>query len=216
MLNASREARAASYDWFPDWSGATVVLVASGPSAKDVPLEMARGRAKFIAINNSVKLAPWADVLYACDANWWLDNDGAKDFAGLKVTQDNRAHQIFRDVRRVVSARVDALLLAQKGVIGWGGNSGFQAINLAVQWGAKRLILVGYDMTLAGGSHWHGDHAGTGRCTDPNVANVARWCRAVDGIAPHLASAGVSVANCSPVSRLQAYPKETFAEALAA
>jgi hypothetical protein len=44
-------------DWFPDWRGETVVTVAGGSRAATVNLECAKGRAKFIAINDSWKLA---------------------------------------------------------------------------------------------------------------------------------------------------------------
>lgn len=199
--------------WFPNWTGEAVVIVAGGPSAKDVPLEQARDRAKFIAINTSYRLAPWADVLYACDANWWIEHKGAPTFAGLKVSQDKRAAQIYRHVRHVTSVRgIEHLVLDQPGLIGWGGNSGFHAINLAVQWGANKLILVGYDMNLKGGSHWHGDH--TGRCSNPNAQNVERWRRVVDAAAPTLAKLGVKVFNCSPVSSLMQYEKLEFQAAL--
>jgi hypothetical protein len=58
-------------DWFPDWHGETAVIVASGPSAAGVNLECAKGKAKFIAINDSWRLVPWADALYAHDHAWW-------------------------------------------------------------------------------------------------------------------------------------------------
>lgn len=38
-------------------------------------------------------------------------------------------------------------------------NSGGGAVSLAIARGAKRIILLGYDMQKTGGmSHWHGDH----------------------------------------------------------
>ncbi|UHQ21896.1 hypothetical protein LVB77_14600 [Lysobacter sp. 5GHs7-4] len=40
-----------------------------------------------------------------------------------------------------------------------GGNSGFQAVSLALHFGASRVVLLGYDMQFTGGrKHWHGDH----------------------------------------------------------
>jgi hypothetical protein len=39
------------------------------------------------------------------------------------------------------------------------GNSGAAAISLAVLYGAKNIILLGYDCQLTNNqSHWHGDH----------------------------------------------------------
>ena len=47
--------------------------------------------------------------------------------------------------------------------IGGGGNSGFQALNLALQWGARKIILVGFDLTDENGLHWYGRNSVEGR-----------------------------------------------------
>ena len=54
-----------------------------------------------------------------------------------------------------------------------GGNSGFQAVNLALQWGYD-CILVGFDMQATGGrKHWHADHKGN----NPTEGLFQRWIR---------------------------------------
>lgn len=105
------------------------------------------------------------------------------------------------------------LVLNRPGVIGWGGNGGFHALNLAVQFGARKIILVGYDMTLNAGIHWHGPHVGP-NMTNPTSSNVKRWRTAVDGTAPVLLKLGVKVINASMVSTLQNFPKMTLEQAL--
>jgi hypothetical protein len=82
-------------DWFPDWRGETVVTVAGGSRAATVNLECAKGRAKFIAINDSWKLAPWSDVLYAEDFPWWGVNHGAPAFRGLKISRDDHERRFI-------------------------------------------------------------------------------------------------------------------------
>lgn len=203
-------------DWFPDWSGQTAVLVASGPSAKDAPLDLARGKARFIAVNDSWKLAPWADALYACDAAWWRHNEGCPEFRGLKMCIDRAAARGNEwGVRILDCFKKSDLLYPDRGSpIGWGGNSGFGALNIAVQAGAKKICLVGVDMTVSYGEHWHGRHpAGL---HNPNPYNVFRWRRAFEGAVRVLEQAGVTVINCSPISALQKYPKMTLQEALQA
>jgi hypothetical protein len=106
----------------------------------------------------------------------------------------------------------DRLLVGTFGEIGWGGNSGFGAINLAVQFGARRIILVGFDMRIDKGIHWHGPHKGG--LTNPNAKNVERWRRVIEEAAPILGALGVEVINASPVSALGAYPKMSFTEAI--
>lgn len=189
--------------------------MASGPSAKDVPLEKAKGQTRFIAVNNSWQLCPWADALYACDWAWWNNAQGCPEFSGLKMSIDRKTC-VEQDwgVRKVICNKVDDRLeLKTWNTIGWGGNSGFGALNLAVQFGCTKIILVGYDMTAKHGSHWHGDHpAGM---HNPSPKNTERWRRAIDAAGKQLAQVGIEIINCSPVSVLKTYPKMTFEEALA-
>mgnify|MGYP002145968013 CR=1 FL=1 len=146
-------------DWFPDWSGETCIIVASGPSAAAVPLEQAKGKAKIIAINDSWRLCPWADVLYGCDVKWWQQNKGLPGFAGMRLAGEKRAAEDYNGIHHIrVMHFDDRLHLDEKGTVGCGGNSGFQALNLALQFGCTRIILVGYDMRLDKGLHWHGAH----------------------------------------------------------
>jgi hypothetical protein len=198
--------------WFPDWRGQTCVIIASGPSAAKAGIETAKGRAKTIAINSSWRLAPWADILYACDYAWWKNHKGVPEFKGLKVSQDPEACRAFKNINRVECVRArDDMLLTRPAQIGWGGNSGFHAVNLAAQFGAAKVVLVGYDLRLDLGLHWHEKHQGN----NPMTKNVERWRRAIDNAMPVFAALGIPVINASPVSALVSYPKMTLAEALA-
>lgn len=108
----------------------------------------------------------------------------------------------------------DTLLFNRFGELGWGGNGGFHALNLALQFGSRRIILVGYDMRVDLGTHWHGDHPKG--LNNPVDANVARWRRVIDAQAVLLERLGVEVLNASRVSSLQKYPKVDFAAAVGA
>ena len=112
------------------------------------------------------------------------------------------------------SRKRDELLTDRPGVIGDGGNSGFQALNIAVQFGARKIILVGFDMRLDAGVHWHGKHPRG--LNNPGDHNLVRWRKALNGAAPRLAELGVAVVNASPISALTAYPFQPLLEALAA
>lgn len=202
-------------EWYPDWNGETCVIVASGPSAQEVPIDVAIGGARFMAINTSWRLAPWADILFACDASWWDHAKGCPEFAGIKLTIDKAASARFPDVRLVNCRKPDdRLVVDEPGTVGWGGNSGFHCLNLAVQFGCSKIILVGFDMRIDAGLHWHGRHPE--RMSNPNRNNVERWRRAVDGAARVIEPLGVKVINCSPISALRNYQKMTLTEALAA
>jgi hypothetical protein len=201
-------------EWFPCWDGETVVVVASGPSAKDVLLQAAKGAARFIAVNTSWRLVPWADALYAADFAWWNQYKGCPDFSGLKLSTDKKSTEREDwNIRFVkIDRGTDGLVLDRPNVVGWGGNSGFHSINIAAHSGCRKIILVGFDMTLDHGIHWHGKHPE--RMNNPRKGNIGRWRRAVDGAAKTLAGIGVTAINCSPVSALENYPKMTFEQAL--
>ncbi len=134
-------------------------------------------------------------------------------FAGLKITADLAAARRWGLRHVTLTTHDDRLRTDKPGVIGWGGNSGFHAMNLAVQFGVRALILVGYDMRLDRGLHWHGRHPRG--LNNPTEGTVARWRRVVDDAAPRLAELGVTVINASPISALGAYPKMSLEEALA-
>lgn len=199
-------------DWWPSWEGDTLVIVASGPSAGTVPLERARGKARVIAINTSWRLAPWADMLFACDAKWWDRHRGCPEFEGEKLTIERPAAERWGLNMVRCMKPDDRLYLEPKGTVGWGGNSGFHCLNLAVQFGVRRVLMVGYDMQVRGGLHWHGAHpAGM---SNPTAANAARWRRAIDGAAKLIREQGVEAINCSPVSALTEYRKAVFEEVI--
>lgn len=202
--------------WFPDWSGERCIIIGSGPSADGVALDCAAAVAKAIAINNSWRLAPWADVLYACDADWWRVHDGAPEFGGLRVGQPSE-ETLKRGISTVTVRQkpraVEDDILLDPGTIAGGGGSGFQALNLAVQFGCRDIALVGLDATLAHGTHWHGDH-GPG-LKNPLEETAAIWRAAMDRAGPALSRMGVAVVNCSPVSVITAFPRMTFQDWLA-
>lgn len=200
---------------WPDWSGQTAVIVASGPSAADVPLEKGKGRARFLAVKDGWTLCPWAEYLYACDAHWWDAHKGVVPYLGTRIAYDARTMEKYRglDMIKVEIARyINDLRFDKPGHVGWGGNSGFHAINLAAQWGVRRMILVGFDMRVDKGRHFFGDHPYTH--SRPSEANMKKWVPHLDKQAPVLAARGIEVINCSPVSALTAFPKMSFEDAL--
>jgi len=206
--------------WFPRWFGRCVVIVASGPSAADEDLSAIRARLAasgrsepvWIAVNASYRLTPWADLLYAADGLFWARDEGARAFPGLKVTQAARDAGRFGLECVNVSASRRTMAFERFGEIGSGGNSGFQAVNLAAQAGASRIVLVGFDYSLARGVHWHGAHPPG--MNNPSARNCERWRADMDGAAPLLAGLGVDVLNASPHSSLTAFEKRPLWECL--
>lgn len=131
----------------------------------------------------------------------------------MRLTGDKRAAAGRWGVHVVEIVKQSDSFLFRPGSVGWGGNGGFHALNLVAQMGPARIVLVGYDMRVDLGLHWHGPHPRG--MNNPAARNVARWRRCVDDAAGPIARLGVEVINCSPVSALQAYPKRDFLEVFA-
>lgn len=212
-MNRAAELGPSTVPWWQDWRGECVAIIGAGPSAKQAPIDLLRDRIHVIVINESRRLAPWADILYSCDYAWWSHHKGAKDFAGLRLCHDHRASSEF-GAHRVMIEKVGSndVLVERPSYVGAGGNSGFQALNLAIQFGATGVMLVGIDCSLDYGGHWHKNHPMP--MSNPAATNVQRWQQAFEGAAPQIAALGVDVVNCSPISKLTSYPKMTIAEAL--
>lgn len=104
------------------------------------------------------------------------------------------------------------MLFEKKGEIGWGGNGGFHAINLAYQFGATRVVGIGFDMTLVHGIHWHGRHQSG--LTNPRQASVDKWRERLDAQAGLLKRLGLEFVIGSPGSALTAFRKLDLKEAL--
>lgn len=200
------------------WPGATIVCIACGPSlvAGDVELVRAArdaGRARVIAINAAVRLAPWADVRFAHHAiDWCRPEDAATlaAFQGLRYAVEPAAAEYGATVLRMTGG--EGLEVTEPGAIRHGNNSGFQAINLAVLLGARRIVLLGYDLkrSAAGALHFYPCKGTTDR------SEFALWLGRYETLPPALAAVGVAVVNASRETALEVFPRVNLEAALAA
>lgn len=191
---------------FGAWQGEAVAIAASGPSQNEADLTFLRGRARLVVINETWRLASWADALYACDGRWHrIRGPSAEEFGGLRV----QGHVAEREELHPgclwggVIPRCNDMILDKDG-IGSGGNSGFQALNLVAKARPRLIILLGYDMGWDVQSHWHADH-GSG-LSNPPQNFLASCARILDRAALQLHASGIRVVNASRRSALKRFP----------
>lgn len=186
-----------------DWA-----VIASGPSlAFEDVARVERAGWRTIAVNTSYRMIGKPDLLYACDLAWWRMNErNTRLFE--RWTQDARAAERF-GLNRV--SCLDAPGMGRGGVIHGGGNSGYQALQLAVLRGARRVLMLGFDCQHTGGlRHWHGDHpAGLN-----NAGPVDFWRAAFPALADDLAAAGIEVLNASRETALDCFRRVDLADVL--
>jgi hypothetical protein len=155
-------------------------------------------------VNNSWRLAPWADVLYACDAKWWrhYGHEVNGEFTGECWTID-REYQGTPGMNQIDGVDLPGLSSNPKR-IHTGGNGGYQALGLAVLWGVKRIILLGYDMGATNGrSHWHPDHPRE----LGNPCMFESWRRRMAVAAADLRRMDVECVNASASSALMCFER---------
>lgn len=208
--------------WFLDWSDDPCAIVASGPSAKKANVAALKGRMRVIAIKEcALDLAPWADVAYGCDAAWWMHRRGLPQFMGLKLTFSKDVPTSFPDVRTIEIKEassshphdrkyLNAIINDDPGVVGSGHNSGFQALNLAVQFGSRRILLIGFDMQ---GEHYYGRNNWF-RGSNPDQFQFDRCIRAFAANSALLRNMGVEVVNASIESAITCFRKASVDQML--
>lgn len=148
-------------------------MVASGPS---LTLEAAATvrRARLagwhaIVVNDAYRAVRYAEVLYAADRHWWEAHGGVADFHGERWSctsstspncDDKTAWADTYYSINLVEARDGQGFAAQRGIhLGACSHSGFHAVNLALVFGAERVVLIGFDMRrVDGASHFFGEH----------------------------------------------------------
>lgn len=188
------------------------VVCASGPSMAGVDLSLLRRFRSWrvLAVNCTWSLVPWAAALYAGDLEWWdRYGGGTAEFEGEKWTWNPMA--AVKHKLRMVTRRNGKGLCRERGAVNSGGNSGYQAVNLAYHFGARQIVLLGFDMHRQGGGHWHGEHEGM---LSAPASHLPMWRNAFEPMAFDLRAAGVQVLNATEGTALTCFPKVPLAEAL--
>lgn len=197
------------------WAGRRCIVAASGPSLTPEVAAACQGD-RVIAVNDAYKLLPWADVLYACDAAWFEAHNGSPKFAGEKWSshglspKNDKTGIADKFGLRVIAGEDREGFSLDPARIHYGHNSGYQAVNLAILFGADPIILVGFDMRAVDQRlHFFGNHPAPLRTSAP----FAQW-RARFHQAAQMLGSTPRIINCTPESALKCFPMMPLAEAL--
>jgi len=167
-----------------------------------------------IAVNMAYKIGDWIDCVFFGDRGFLLKQQ-ADFFAfnGLRVTcasgvgdYNGNLKVVERDTRKKNGISFVPNKLC------WNNNSGAAAINLAVHFGVKRIILLGFDMKLDSGQnqHWHKYYHTDVKMVDQTMK---MHLKSFPAIAKDL-DGKVEIINCSPDSSIVDFPKLNFKDIL--
>lgn len=203
------------------WPGATVVIMASGPSMTQEDADLVKkaclpsdGAVRAIVVNSTFRLAAWADVCYTNDDDWCaLHLNELRDYF---VGQIWCGHPTWRNlyVHPIPYVRECPGLCVDPDRIAWGMNSGGAAIDLAVHFGAARIILLGYDQQWRGReARWHGAHPFPLQNQKPGFLRWSTWFMRASA---DLQRRGIDCMNASRETSLRAFRRVPLEDALRA
>lgn len=188
----------------PVWRGSDVFIIGGGPSLQSFDWRKLRGK-HTIGCNAAFRLGK--DTCRLCffsDGHWFYRMEQELSFfEGRLVTH---SPEISSDHPWIsVVARKEIGL--HKDAVGFGGNSGCSAINLALLMGAQRVFLLGFDMRLgsSGRMNWHNVSV---EPSNPDV--FPKFQEGFEAIARDLPTVfpGCSIVNLTDSSELSVFPKQ--------
>lgn len=192
-----------------------IFVLGGGPSLLAAPLHLLHDRF-CIAVNNAYTVVPWSQVLWFGDVKWWdWHKESLRSWPNSIATCCQNARVIKEAAQMGISLisynRMGRGLSKQPKYVSWNGSSGASAINLAYHLGAKKVVLVGFDMRRVDGKkNFHSDHKEADH--DP----FGRHLRAFPKIAPAASQLGLTIINATPGSAIPQFPIMSLEEAIAA
>lgn len=172
-----------------------------------------------IGVNNVYQMGEWVDVLFFGDCGWHLVHQKALlKWPGLKVTCCNKFANLplhRMEGIKYLPKNHDKIhgITTTPNKISWNANSGGSAINLAVHFGVKKILLLGFDMNADDNhTHWHGSHHP--KSAKPPKLAFKRHLIGFPHIAEDAQRLGVEILNVNPDSAIDCFPKVELREVL--
>lgn len=194
-----------------DWDGRSVFLLGGGPSLRGFDFLALQERGIVVAINDAIRAVPWADCGFTIDVTWLGQRQqdiaefvrGGREMLAAVPASYMRGQAGVRYVERQPGAWLSDTMTT----VYTGDNSGFAALGMAMQRGAKRIALLGYDMTVPG--HFHAGYPWVSRY---GAQDYGRWAAMFGVLATFAKQNGVSIINCNPASAVACFPFGSWEE----
>lgn len=206
------------------WPDSTVFIIGGGPSINSTNLDLIKNE-RTISVNNAYgdpvindqgeteRYEPrdWVDVAWFGDCGWYdMHKEDLFKFPGLKVSCCPRFLKSKGPVWvKVVKRGKMEGIEKSRDRVAWNKNSGGSAVNLAIHFGAKKIVLLGFDMQRVNGKkNYHNDHVEVKGKKDP----FSRYIRTFEAIAREADRMNVEILNATPKSALTYFPIKTLEE----
>jgi hypothetical protein len=198
------------------FTGIPGILLATGPSLTRAQIEYIRplhaaGDVAIFGLNDAYKWCDFLDVFYFCDPRWLDCNPDAIDYSHGEIwTQDEKVRAKYPGKVKRCAGTSGQGLCKTPNRIHFGGNSGYQLLNLAWHFGIREFYLLGYNMDVPQGKkqHMFGPH--------PKPLNTAHNYKSfVSGFRQIAAPDRALVTNCTyPSALIDCFKQQPLDEAL--
>lgn len=187
-----------------EWSDERCFIIAGGESVKSQEHLILKLKGRVIAIKQSVALRPDADVMFIAGKD---DGKVCEKFFPKFKGRYIIARGPYKDIpkqTKILERTTTHKMMSRNASQLAGLDAGTSAINLAFLFGAKEIILLGYDMTggrwLNGRYHHH--------LPFPPQRHFDLHMAVLPELAADLKNEGIEVINCSPGSAVECFRKE--------
>ena len=222
------------------WEGGDVWIIGGGPSVtkqfgipKEVVQKVTEGSSlpnayspymegihqkHVIGINVSFMIGDWMDVAFFGDIGFFLRyKEQLAAFPGMKVCCHPQIEK-FKWVKYLGRDHKSKGISDNPKTISWNFNSGAAAISMAAHTGAKRIILVGFDMKLdeKNKQHWHNVYGRGPIVEQKRIMKLPfnRHLRGFPEIAKDAKAMGIEILNACPDSAITNFPKYSVSDLL--
>lgn len=171
-----------------------------------------------IGINVAYLIGDWIDMIFFGDNGFFLSHQqGLAKFSGIKISCNSQVDKYNWIKYLPKNNRHPKGISESPRMVSWNGNSGAAAISIAAHSGAKRIILLGFDMKLNEQNHQHWHDVYHKLPTNQNPRRMKglpfdRHLRGFPDIARDAKMMGIEILNASPDSAIQCFKKVTVQE----
>lgn len=194
-----------------------MIILASGPSVREYNIRDLEKRGTLIAINGAALYCK-PDLAFSMDrivseycCPLWRVQGVPRIMLRAGITQ-NFTPKMMEGLEFFTHDSKDPTFMTPtKGFLN-GSNSSTCALNLAYQWGVRRVFLLGFDMQRgpktaeipSGLSYWHPTYPWNTAGAAKN-GKLAEWAEEFEAIKPQFANKGVKIYNVNHRSRIKAF-----------
>lgn len=186
------------------------IIIGTGPSLTQEQLNQVSHLKKF-GVNNAFEFD--LDVHLACNWQWWdVYWDQIKDYRCDKWTPRIESAEKY-GINYIEERWADGLSTDPSYIHAHHG-SGPQVVNLALHYGVKTMILIGWDMCYREKRHYFGEYPKSLQHfprVGPN-GEMTGLIKEMETINPE--DYGIEIINCSPESALTCFPLKSLSECL--